>query len=111
MHLLRTGSRECVVLLVLHHLVFDGGSLHPLVTRLLSFYEQLSRGGQPQLQALDSVYEDYVQQEAAALSGATGQDRLAFWRQELDQAPAQGLAPDHDLAAARPFTGAAWALM
>ncbi|MEX1830126.1 amino acid adenylation domain-containing protein, partial [Luteibacter sp. CQ10] len=83
LHVLSRDSRDHVVLLVAHHIVFDGGSVEPLVGRLLDTYDALCRGV-PMGQVRDGAFADFVAWEQSYLAGAQGAADRAYWLRQLD---------------------------
>ncbi|MBB4730015.1 non-ribosomal peptide synthetase, partial [Xanthomonas arboricola] len=83
LHLLSRDSRDHVVLLVAHHIVFDGGSVEPLVGHLLDTYDALCRGV-PMAQAPDGSFADFVAWEQAYLASDRAAADKAYWLRRLD---------------------------
>ncbi|MFI1993773.1 non-ribosomal peptide synthase/polyketide synthase [Actinoplanes sp. NPDC020271] len=83
--LFRTGDREHVLLLLLHHVAGDAGSVQPLATDLATAYTGRIRGGEADWAPLPVQYADYVlwQQE---MSGEAD-DQLEYWRSALAGLP------------------------
>ena len=105
-HLVSIGGREHRLLLALHHIIADGGSVNVLLTSLADAYRAQLAGAvsvvssiEPQLQ-----HVDYVAWERATLDSAALARHLEYWRTQL--------AADGDPAAAaqlfaRPASSAA----
>jgi amino acid adenylation domain-containing protein/non-ribosomal peptide synthase protein (TIGR01720 family) len=89
--LLRTGPREHVLLLTLHHVVTDLWSLGVLVREVVE-----TCAGRP-LPELPIQYADFAVWQRAALAGEALERQVAFWREELAGAP-----PALDLPTDRP---------
>ncbi|QDQ09713.1 non-ribosomal peptide synthetase [Streptomyces spectabilis] len=102
-----TGTAETpgtLVLLVLHHLVFDGASTPVLLRDLLHTYDTLLRGGTVEpASARHDAYDAFVRWEADFLAGPEGARHRAFWQDTLagdlpvlrlgiERAPAPGTA-------------------
>jgi amino acid adenylation domain-containing protein len=98
--LLRLGAREHVLLVVVHHIAFDGASWDVLAAELAELYRAFSTGATPELPALPVQYADFAlwQREDAATRLAP---QLAYWRERL-----AGLTP-LELPADRP-RGPVW---
>lgn len=92
------GSRspfEHLLVVVVHHAVFDGRSEELFVDELLEAYDGLSEGRAPELAALPITYSDYARWSRR---GRPGDDRaLEYWRRTL-----AGPLPVLDLPAERP---------
>ncbi len=75
---------DAILLIVVHHIVFDGGSVGILLDELFSLYEHDAAGALPEIGA---QYADFAAWQRTRLSG-THMDRLrAFWSAELLGAP------------------------
>ncbi|WP_434300845.1 amino acid adenylation domain-containing protein [Corallococcus exiguus] len=85
--LLRTGEREHVLLLVVHHLVADGWSLGVLVREVGALYAALREGRDATLPALPVRYVDYTVWHREWLKGDVLESQLAWWRKQLAGAP------------------------
>jgi amino acid adenylation domain-containing protein len=88
--LLALAPDEHRLLLVFHHLIADGASLHVLVSEVARLY-----GGEP-LPALPVQYADYAVWHRGWLEGVLERE-VAFWRERL-----AGLPPALDLPADHP---------
>ncbi|WP_405664160.1 amino acid adenylation domain-containing protein [Streptomyces sp. RK9] len=84
---------ECVLLLVLHHIVFDGWSMEPLQNDLATAYRARTAGHAPRWTPLPVSYADYAvwQRELLDGEGVAGEGlagrQLAFWRDALAGLP------------------------
>ncbi|MGW0548126.1 amino acid adenylation domain-containing protein [Streptomyces altiplanensis] len=102
-----TGSADApdtLVLLVFHHLVFDGASTPVLLRDLLQAYEALLEGRTPEdTSGRQDNYNAFVRWEADLLAGPEGARHRAFWQDTLagplpvlrlgiERAPAPGTA-------------------
>ena len=90
----RTGEREHVLLLLLHHIAGDGWSLAPLVRDLGRAYEARLAGGAPAWPALPVQYADYTLWQHAVLGSEEDDEsaiarQLAFWTDALKELPDQ----------------------
>ncbi len=90
--LVRTGPATHVLLVNLHHIVFDGWSVGVLVREITACYEAVRGGREPSLPALPVQYADYAawQREWARSPAAAAQ--LAYWKRQLADVPALDLA-------------------
>jgi non-ribosomal peptide synthetase component F/NRPS condensation-like uncharacterized protein len=98
--LVRTGTDEHAVVLVLHHLITDNWSYGVLVRDLCELYRAHTQGGPPHLPALDRHYADVVAWQHARLADGTLDDRIAYWRTQLaDLPPAPAFTAEGQVAA------------
>ncbi len=85
--LLRLGDEETVALFTVHHVVSDGWSMGIFVREVSTLYDAVSRGAEAHLPPLPIQYADYAAWQRARLSGETLEEQLAFWREQLWDAP------------------------
>ncbi len=85
--LLRLGEREHVLLLTVHHIVFDGWSAGLLFQELAALYGAFSRGAPSPLAELPLRYTDYARWQREWLRGEALEAQLAYWRQRLADSP------------------------
>ena len=85
--LLRRGAGEHVLLLTVHHIVFDGWSVGVLFRELSECYCAFASGGVPRLPALPVQYGDYSVWQRNWLKGETLERQRAYWRTHLAGAP------------------------
>ena len=94
--LLRVGPGEHVLLLTVHHIVFDGWSIGILMGELSALYGVFSSGAESPLGELPIQYGDYAEWQREALSGPVLEERLSYWKERLAGAPALlDLPTDH----------------
>jgi amino acid adenylation domain-containing protein len=93
---LRLGPETHVLLLLVHHLVYDGWSQPVLFRELAACYSAHRDGRPPSLPALPIQYSDYAAWQRQRLSGDTMAELLAYWRERMAGAPtALELPTDH----------------
>jgi amino acid adenylation domain-containing protein len=81
--IMRVADDECLLLLVLHHILGDGWSSRILVRELGALYAEAVSGKPARLQPLPLTYKDFaVWQRAQRFTGAAD-----FWRKRLAGAP------------------------
>jgi aspartate racemase len=85
--LLRLSEEEHVLLLTMHHIASDGWSLRVLLRDLASFYESFLTGQPPSLPDLTIQYQDYAVWQRQRLTGGVLAKELAYWKQQLRDAP------------------------
>jgi amino acid adenylation domain-containing protein len=86
--LLWTDKDEYLLLLNLHHIVFDGWSLGVLIDDLLQFYQAFSENRKPVLPELPIQYVDYACWQRERLTGSLLEEHLDFWKSHLLNPPA-----------------------
>ncbi len=85
--LLRFGAQEHALVLVIHHIVFDGWSTSVFIREFATLYGELLEGKGPGLPELGIQYVDYAAWHEKALSGAAFEQSATFWRRYLSDAP------------------------
>jgi amino acid adenylation domain-containing protein/non-ribosomal peptide synthase protein (TIGR01720 family) len=86
--LLKLSSTEHVLCLTFHHIVFDGWSQGILLRELVTLYQAFDRQQASPLPPLPVQYADYTLWQRGWLSGDVLAAQLAFWKQQLNGAPA-----------------------
>ncbi len=81
--LLRLDDEDHVLLLTVHHIVFDGWSSAVFSRELIALYEAYSNGQPSPLQELDFQYADYALWQRNWLQGEAIERQLAYWRRQL----------------------------
>ncbi|MFH9262811.1 condensation domain-containing protein [Streptomyces sp. NPDC017546] len=98
-HLIEIGAGDHVLLLVMHHIVFDGGSHEPFLRDLGAAYAARRAGRAPDRPANEPLqYADYALWQLATLGDAAGEDSLAarqlrHWRDTLAGLPHEVTLP------------------
>ncbi len=103
LHLWRLDDEDHALLVVVHHIAADGGSLAPLVRDLAQAYAARLADEAPDWQPLTLQYADYAlwqQEEKTRLSG-----QLDFWMRELADLPQLTLPVDAPYPGEQRFTG------
>ncbi|MCX4448243.1 amino acid adenylation domain-containing protein [Streptomyces sp. NBC_01789] len=85
--LLRLGELEHVLLVTMHHIVSDGWSLGVLVGELSALYGAFALGRPDPLPELPVQYADYAVWQRGHLRGEVAERHLAYWREQLADAP------------------------
>ena len=86
--LLRLGPRDHVMIIRVHHTVFDDWSVGTFRDELSTLYRAFRSGEPSPLPPLRASYADVCRRKLGVLKGASGATDLAFWRRELAAAPA-----------------------
>jgi len=81
------GPAEHVLLVVIHHIVFDGWSVDVLLRELTAGYTAFSAGHAPDLPDLPVQYADFAAWQRRQLNPETVEHHLNYWRQQLAQTP------------------------
>ncbi|MGI9290684.1 MAG: non-ribosomal peptide synthase/polyketide synthase [Gammaproteobacteria bacterium] len=106
-HILKSDDTHHRLLLVMHHIVSDGWSLGILARELAALYAEHCGGKPASLPALPIQYPDYAVWQRDWLSGDELTRQLAYWEQQLDDAPALLQLPtDHPRQSVQTFKGA-----
>jgi amino acid adenylation domain-containing protein len=80
-------KHECVLLVILHHIISDGWSSSLLIREFGSIYEAFSQGKASPLKELAIQYADFVYWQRQWLVGAVLQRQTDYWRKQLEGAP------------------------
>lgn len=86
-HLLRLAAEEYALILVVHHIVADGWSLHIFYHELAALYNDFVHQRQSQLEPLAIQFADYAIWERRWLQGSLAQNELSYWQCQLSGAP------------------------
>ncbi len=110
--LLRLGEQEHVLLLTIHHIVFDGWSMGVLLRELGTLYDAFTTGRASSLPELSIQYGDFAAWQRQWFQGKLLERQLAYWKQQLAGAlSALGLPTDHPRPASRTYRGAGQSLV
>ncbi len=85
--LIRTGEREHVLLVMMHHIVFDGWSENVLTRELRQLYSAFTRGQESPLAELPIQYADFAAWQQDYLEKEEVSRQIAYWREQLDAIP------------------------
>ncbi|MEH1866381.1 MAG: amino acid adenylation domain-containing protein [Nostoc sp.] len=98
---------EHVLLLTIHHIVYDGWSMGVLMRELASIYSALCNNLSPELPELPIQYADFAIWQRKYLQAEVLQTQLDYWKQELKDAPTLlELPTDRPRPAIQSFRGA-----
>ncbi len=105
--LLRLSADDHVLLILIHHIVFDGWSRRILAGELWALYESFSANQPSPLPDLSLQYGDFAVWQQKLLTGGKIQKQVEYWSKELEGAPATlELPADHIRPALATFRGA-----
>jgi len=85
--LLQLNAEEYVLLLTLHHIIFDGWSIGVFLQELAALYEAFSIGKPSPLPELSIQYADFAIWQREWLAGDRLQTQLNYWKNQLSGAP------------------------
>lgn len=85
--LLRLGDEDHVLVVRLHHTVFDDWSVDLFRRDLSALYAARLDASTPALAEPATTFTTFSRRQRAALDGASGAEQRAWWRRELDGAP------------------------
>ncbi|MDZ8034015.1 amino acid adenylation domain-containing protein [Nostoc sp. DedSLP04] len=105
--LLQLGKNEYLLLLTLHHIIFDGWSIGVFIRELTALYKAFSTGTASPLPELPIQYADYAIWQREWLQGMVLQTHLDYWKQQLaGSIPVLELPTDRPRLAVQNFQGA-----
>ncbi len=86
--LIRLGESDHILLVVVHHIASDGWSMSILSRDICALYRARSTAGASPPPPLPIQYADYALWQRRRLQGKTLELLLAYWKRQLDGAPA-----------------------
>ncbi|MFF0524662.1 non-ribosomal peptide synthase/polyketide synthase [Actinomadura nitritigenes] len=105
--LVRVSKGRNVLVLSVHHIVFDEWSAGIFRRELAALYEAFRRGEADPLPALPVQYADFAVWQRQWLTGQVLEGQLAYWREQLADAPVLDLPTDRPRPPVRSSAGAA----
>jgi non-ribosomal peptide synthase protein (TIGR01720 family) len=105
--LIRKSEHEHVVLLTMHHIIYDGWSTNVLELEVSALYDAFARGEPSPLPELSVQYGDYAVWQRGWLRGEALEEQLNYWRQQLRGAATLRLPLDRRRPASQSYRGAA----
>jgi amino acid adenylation domain-containing protein len=81
--LTQLSTAEYELLLILHHIAFDGWSIGVLFRELTEYYRAYSTGTPPNLPELPIQYADFAIWQRQRLKGRVLEEELAYWTKQL----------------------------
>ncbi|MGK7876653.1 MAG: amino acid adenylation domain-containing protein [Xenococcaceae cyanobacterium] len=85
--LLELSTTESILLMTMHHIIFDGWSIGIFLQELSSLYQAYSQGEPSPLPELSIQYADYSQWQRNWFSGEVRLHQLDYWQKQLADAP------------------------
>ncbi|MCL1127358.1 non-ribosomal peptide synthetase [Shewanella surugensis] len=89
------GGSERYLLLMLHHIAFDGWSMEVFFNELIECYQSLMVGRAPNLPELSISYADFAYWQRDYLQGEVLDIQLNYWCEQLSNAETLNLTTDH----------------
>lgn len=108
--LIRVGDKEYVLVLMMHHIIFDGWSMSVLTKELRQLYASFGAGQPSPLPELSIQYRDFSIWQRNWLHGEVLETHLGYWKQRLAGLPALQLPTDHPRPSIQTFNGASESL-
>ncbi len=103
--LLRLEAEAHVLMLTLHHIVFDDWSHGVFWRELATLYRAFSQGQPSPLPDLSIQYADAAHWQRQVVEGEMGAQQLDYWRRQLAGAVPQEILTDHPRPALQTFRG------
>jgi amino acid adenylation domain-containing protein len=85
--LFRIDEEEHILLIVIHHIVFDGWSLTVFLRELKFFYDGFTRGITPVLSPLSMQYSEFAAWQRDYANSKVMREHLAYWHDHLGEKP------------------------
>ena len=101
-NLIRLSAEEHVVLVTMHHIVSDGWSTGIFIHEVSNLYKTFITGEESPLEELAIQYADFAHWQRTWLQGEVLAAQLAYWREELGDAPTVVDLPDRQTSSTRP---------
>jgi len=86
--LVRVGKDEHVLLVLLHHIIFDEWSRQLLVREVGEIYQAFDQGHPSSLPELPIQYSDFAYWHRQSLRDELLEQELSYWRKQLEDSPA-----------------------
>jgi amino acid adenylation domain-containing protein len=104
--LYKRAAGEYVILLTIHHIIFDFWSLGVLMQELGQLYSAAASGDTLALEPLDFQYTDFAYWQQNLLAGAEGERQWSYWQEQLSgELPVLNLPLDRARPAEQTFRG------
>ncbi|AOX00477.1 hypothetical protein BJP34_14345 [Moorena producens PAL-8-15-08-1] len=97
-----------ILMLTMHHIIYDGWSIGILARELCTLYEAYSQGNPSPLSELPIQYADYAHWQRQKLTAEVLEKHLSYWRQKLaGVSPVSPLPKDRPRPEVQSFQGGA----
>jgi amino acid adenylation domain-containing protein len=105
--IVKTGDREHILAVTMHHLVSDGWSMNIFNDELSGLYESFERGDSSSLRELSLQYRDFAAWQNDWSKNGRFDSDLSYWKEQLGgELPLIDLPADHARPVSRSFAGA-----
>ncbi|MFL5357614.1 amino acid adenylation domain-containing protein, partial [Archangium sp.] len=105
--LLKLEDQSHLLVVAVHHVVFDGSSMGVMIREASALYEAFTKGQPSALPELPIQYADYAAWQRRWLQGEALEAQLSYWKKQLDGASrALELPTDHPRPPTQSFRGA-----
>lgn len=104
--LLRLSELEHILVCTMHHIIGDGQSFEVVIAEMSQIYSAFTQGQPSPLAELNVQYVDYVAWQRQWLQGEVLDNRLAYWRKQLEDTPKLSLPQRRTRSRAQAFKGA-----
>ncbi|NEQ78178.1 MAG: SDR family NAD(P)-dependent oxidoreductase [Okeania sp. SIO2C9] len=106
--LVRLSPETHILMLTMHHIIYDGWSIGILASELCKLYEAYTQGKPSPLSELPIQYADYAHWQRQKLTGEVLEKHLSYWRQKLaGVSPVSSLPTDRPRPEVQSFQGGA----
>ncbi|WP_035830123.1 condensation domain-containing protein, partial [Crocosphaera watsonii] len=85
--LIKLGVQSNILLITLHHIIFDAWSIGIFFRELAEFYAAYSQGKDINLPSFSIQYADYAAWQRKWLSGEAEQNQVNYWKKKLKGLP------------------------
>ncbi len=104
--LFQLGDQEHILLIKMHHIIYDGWSLSIFFRELSQLYQAFTQGLPSPLPELSIQYADFAVWQRQWLTGEVLEQQLNYWREQLADAPlVLELKTDHPRPSVQTFHG------
>ncbi|MEO0869237.1 MAG: condensation domain-containing protein, partial [Cyanobacteria bacterium J06642_11] len=85
--LLKLSEQKHVLLLTIHHIIYDSWSIGVIIHELSALYQAFSSGKSSPLPDLPIQYADFAVWQRQYLLGEKLESKLSYWKQQLENTP------------------------